>query len=131
MAFFVAAKVDQQDKNIPYINDVLDKLKIECTKEEFLHFERMIFWKVLRGNALIQTPYDIIGEIIAHIEQTGENVSALRDVSLVILESISQNYYAFNQDPIKVASSVVLLAQSFMGSNLPWSSDLVNFSGYK
>jgi hypothetical protein len=53
MAFFVAAKIDQHDKKIPYINDVLDKLKIECSKEEFLHFERMIFWKILRGNALI------------------------------------------------------------------------------
>jgi len=53
MAFFVAAKIDQHDKKIPLVSDVLEKLKIDCTKEEFFHFERMIFWKVLRGNALI------------------------------------------------------------------------------
>ncbi len=47
VAFYLAAKVDQNDSKVPYIEDVLVKLKMDCTKEEFLHFERMVFWKVL------------------------------------------------------------------------------------
>ena len=75
------------------------KLNMDCTKEEFLHFERMVFWKVLRGNAMIKTPYDQLGEIIAHLETSGEDVKLLKDISLVILDRVSQNFFAFNQDP--------------------------------
>lgn len=69
---------------------------MNCSKEEFLYFERVIFWKVLKGNVQIKTPFDLLGEILAFLEQKGEDVSMLRDISLVILDSISQNFYAFN-----------------------------------
>jgi hypothetical protein len=42
--------------------------------------------KVLKGNAFIKTPYDILGEILGHIESLGEDVVSIRDISLVILE---------------------------------------------
>lgn len=96
VAYFLAVKVDQNDVKIPYIDDVLVKLKLESTKEEFLHFERMVFWKVLRGNAMIKTPYDYLGEIIAHLESRGEDVKLLKDISLVLLDQVSQNYFTYN-----------------------------------
>ena len=114
VAYFLAVKVDQKDSKIPYIDDVLVKMNFDCSKEEFLYFERMVFWKVLRGNAMIKTPYDQLGEIIAHLETSGEDVKLLKDVSLVILDRVSQNFYAFNQDPTKVASAIVLYARDFL-----------------
>ncbi len=114
VAFYVAAKVDQNDSKVPYIEDVLSKLNMDSSKEEFLHFERMIFWKVLRGNALIKTPFDQLGEILAHIESWGENVDLLRDISLVVMDNISQNFEAFNQEPAKVASGVIFFARNFL-----------------
>ena len=68
---------------------MLKKLNSTCTKEEFLHFERAIFLKILKGNAYIKTPFDIVGEILAYMEDNGENVVVLWDISLVILEAIS------------------------------------------
>ena len=111
MAFYLSAKFDQKDNRVPFIGDMLKKLNTNCTKEEFLYFERAIFLKVLGGNAFVKTPFDLLGEMLAFMEDNGQDVSVLWDVSLVILEAFSRDFFAFNQDPAKVAASVILLAQ--------------------
>jgi hypothetical protein len=56
---------------------MIDKLNGKCTREEFLYFERVIFHKVLKGNVFIKTPFDFLGELLAHLEDSGENVAVL------------------------------------------------------
>lgn len=67
VAFYIAAKVNEHDKKIPFTEDILEKLGMNCSKEEFYHFEKMIFWKVLKGNALLTTPYEKMNEILMYL----------------------------------------------------------------
>lgn len=90
---------------------MLKKLNSNCSKEEFIHLEKAIFVNVLKGNAFIKTPYDYIREILSYLEDSQENVAILWDISLVILESISKNFDVINAEPVKVASSIILLAK--------------------
>ena len=79
--------------------------------------ERMIFWKILKGNAYIKTPFDSMGEILGFMESNGEDIVLLRDVCLMILGNFSYNFHAFNSNPAKVAGSVIYLARKLMSQS--------------